>query len=101
MTKDVSAAADLASSKMMEVADGNQDGHIHLFDDIPNKLAGLLESEFIEDYFYRENAGRDELSRHTRHIQADFLAACEKLGGFRQMCLRPSGGLQALLTASV
>mmetsp|Transcript_102686 Transcript_102686/g.306716 ORF Transcript_102686/g.306716 Transcript_102686/m.306716 type:complete len:351 (-) Transcript_102686:88-1140(-) len=54
-----------SARKAMEAGDGDGDGHIHVDDELPARLHDLLESEFIEDYFFHEDAerhgGRTEL----------------------------------------
>jgi len=51
------AGHDLLSSnidKAIAAADSDGDGHIDLHKEVPNALHGLLNTEFIEDFFYHE-----------------------------------------------
>lgn len=49
-------------SKAISAVDSDGDGHISISEEVPNGIQGLLNSEFIEDFFYHEYAGRhDEL----------------------------------------
>jgi len=57
------SGSDLLSShihKTIAAADSDGDGHIHLREEVPSALHGLLGTEFIEDYFYHEHL-HDEL----------------------------------------
>jgi len=59
----VLSGSDLLSSHIAQTiaaADSDGDGHIHLREEVPSALHGLLNSEFIEDYFYHEHL-HDEL----------------------------------------
>jgi len=51
--------------KAFSVADENGDGHLHVDDEIPQKLHHLLGSEFIEDFFFHQavdvSQGHEEL----------------------------------------
>jgi len=49
-------------SKAISAVDSDGDGHISISEEVPNGLQGLLDSEYIEDFFFHEYAGRhDEL----------------------------------------
>lgn len=50
-------------NKAIGAADTNGDGHIHVHDEVPHHVEGLLDSEFIEDFFFHEytSAGHLEL----------------------------------------
>uniref|UniRef100_A0A7S1LEC1 EF-hand domain-containing protein n=1 Tax=Alexandrium catenella TaxID=2925 RepID=A0A7S1LEC1_ALECA len=49
--------------RAMEAGDSDGDGHIHVDDELPSRLHHLLESEFIEDYFFHKHA--DSPGRHS------------------------------------
>jgi len=49
--------------KALEAGDGDGDGHIHVDDELPGRLQHLLESEFIEDYFFHKHA--ESPGRHS------------------------------------
>lgn len=40
--------------KAITAADADGDGHIHVHDEVPHHVEGLLDSEFIEDFFFHE-----------------------------------------------
>lgn len=49
-------------NKAISAVDSNGDGHISISEELPSGLQGLLDSEYIEDFFFHEYAGRhDEL----------------------------------------
>mmetsp|Transcript_25920 Transcript_25920/g.74336 ORF Transcript_25920/g.74336 Transcript_25920/m.74336 type:complete len:346 (+) Transcript_25920:91-1128(+) len=50
--------------KAIEAGDIDGDGHIHVDDELPDRLHHLLESEFIEDYFFHKHA-----ESHARHAE--------------------------------
>jgi len=49
--------------KAIEAGDFDGDGHIHVDHELPERLHHLLESEFIEDYFFHKHVERP--GRHT------------------------------------
>lgn len=49
--------------KAVEAGDGDGDGHIHVDNELPARLHHLLESEFIEDYFFHKHA--ESPGRHS------------------------------------
>lgn len=52
----------LSIKKLTASVDTNGDGHIHVDDEVPHQLDTLLDSEFVEDYFYHQHAEHhDEL----------------------------------------
>lgn len=51
----------LSIKKLTDSVDTNGDGHIHVEHEVPHQLDVLLDSEFVEDYFYHEHAEHQEL----------------------------------------
>jgi len=52
----------LSIKKLTDSVDTNGDGHIHVEHEVPHQLETLLDSEFVEDYFYHQHAEHhDEL----------------------------------------
>lgn len=51
----------LSIKKLTDSVDTNGDGHIHVDDEVPHQLDTLLDSEFVEDYFYHQHAEHHEL----------------------------------------
>merc|ERR1719262_1556230 len=42
--------------KVIEAADSDGDGHLHLEHEVPHRLEDLLDSEFVEDFFFHSLA---------------------------------------------
>lgn len=42
-------------AQALKAADADGDGHIHIDSEVPAGLGGLLDSEFVEDYFFHEH----------------------------------------------
>lgn len=51
----------ISIKKLTDSVDTNGDGHIHVEHEVPHQLETLLDSEFVEDYFYHEHAEHEEL----------------------------------------
>lgn len=47
-------------NKTISAVDIDGDGHISISEEVPDGIRGLLDSEFIEDFFYHEYLGRHE-----------------------------------------
>jgi len=46
--------------KAISAVDSDGDGHISISEEVPKGVRGLLNSEYIEDFFYHEYAGRHQ-----------------------------------------
>lgn len=47
--------------KVVGLVDGDGDGHIHVDHEVPHHLGNLLDSEFVEDFFFHRHAVHHEL----------------------------------------
>eukprot|EP00746_Dinoflagellata_sp_MGD_P161776 gnl/MRDRNA2_/MRDRNA2_89048_c0_seq1.p1 gnl/MRDRNA2_/MRDRNA2_89048_c0~~gnl/MRDRNA2_/MRDRNA2_89048_c0_seq1.p1 ORF type:complete len:342 (-),score=95.76 gnl/MRDRNA2_/MRDRNA2_89048_c0_seq1:51-1076(-) len=46
--------------KAISAVDSDGDGHISITEEVPNGIQGLLDSEYIEDFFYHESVSRHQ-----------------------------------------
>merc|ERR1719453_1528396 len=47
--------------KVLGSVDSDGDGHIHMTDEVPHQVGNLLDSEFVEDFFFHRHAQHHEL----------------------------------------